>query len=119
MPVVQDYDKLRKDKPEKKFKLNGKMIDYSFIPAKISLDAIKMYDNIDENPGEDEIDKVFDIVMKVIKANNDDPELTRDWLLKNADFETLMLETEEVKGIIPLIVDQVQNINSEEVETKN
>ncbi len=120
MAEIVDYDKLRKDRPEKKFKLGGKVIDYSFIPAKISLDALKMYDDIDkDDPGEREIDRVFDIVMSVIKANNNDEELTKDWLLENADFSILMMEQGDVKGIIPLIVEQVNNIKSGEGEGKN
>lgn len=76
--------------PVKKINFNGEIIEISFIPLRISLEAMKITDEIGkENVGaSDGFEKLIAITVNICSKSN--PRITRDWLLDNSDGDMLV-----------------------------
>lgn len=100
-PEILDLDKLIAQ--DRIIKLAGKEINVTKIPSKITLKVVDKFEEIDtDNP--ESMDIVMDLAVDIINAQNDDKEITKEWLLKNTDVQQLikMLEfiMEPIKGRI-------------------
>lgn len=91
MADILDLDKLVEDK--RTVKLEGKEIDVTKIPSKVTLTVADTWEEIDEDDPES-FDKIIDIVMMIIDAQNDD--ITRDWLIENSSLRQLIALIEYV-----------------------
>ena len=108
---------LNKIKPEeRKIKLEDKEIICSNIPSKVTLEIIEKEDKLSEDNPES-FDIVLDLVMKIIKYQNDDKEITKDWLVENTNFEQLF---KLIQFVIEPAKDKVQDRAAQQAsERKN
>lgn len=107
-PDVLDLNKIKP--PERKVKLKDKEINTSQIPASVSLEIIENYEKLQEEDPES-LEILFDIVMNIIDSQNDDEEITKDWLLENTNFDQLY-------RLIDFIMEPIQNRVEEEAENQ-
>lgn len=101
---VLNLDKLIQDK--RIVKLAGKKIDVTKIPSKVTLKVVDIYEEISRDDPES-FDKVFDIVMMVIKSQNDD--IDKDWLIENSTIDQLI---ELVEFIMKPINERIEEKSS-------
>ena len=104
-PEILDLDKLLEDK--RLIKLEGKEIDVSKIPSKITLEIANKFDDIDKNDPES-MDVVMDLVLDIINSQNKE-EITKDWLLENTDINQLIALLEFVMEPLEDKVDEAGN----------
>jgi len=86
MPIL-DLDEIVQE--ERVIKLQGKEIKVTTVPSKITLKADKIYDQLDEEDPES-FEKLVNLAYEMIDAQNDDKEITKDWIIENTSFTQLV-----------------------------
>ena len=84
--------------PVKRINFCGEVIEIAFIPMRLSLDAIKISDDVKkEKLSEYEgTEAMIDFVVKLCGKSNEN--ITRDWLLDNASSDMLLQFMETAIG---------------------
>ena len=86
-PEILDLDKLI---PAKRIiKLAGKEIDVSKIPSEVSLELAEKADVL-KSESTESFPMIFDFVIKICNASNQDEKITKEWLVKNTSLEQLV-----------------------------
>lgn len=86
MPIL-DLDNIVQE--ERIIKLKGKEIKVTTVPSKVTLKADKIYDELDENDPES-FQKLVDLAYEMIEAQNNDEEITKQWIIDNTGFRQLV-----------------------------
>jgi|SRR6056297_978487 len=115
MSEILDLDKLIPEKRE--IKLEGKTINVTKVPSKVTLGMADKYEKIDkENPKS--MDIVVEMVCEIMNSQNDE-EVTKDWLYNNTDIRQLMQVIEFVmKPINEKLNNKDEGKNEEKAQEK-
>ena len=84
-PVVKDFDAVAPER--RQAKIAGKVLDCTFIPARVTLAIQRFSDDMAGKSGADAVERAAELIAKV--GQRTDPELTVDWLLDNLDLMQL------------------------------
>jgi hypothetical protein len=84
--------------PVKRINFNGEIVEISFVPMRLSLDAIKISDDVKNGKLSDYegTEAMIEFVVKLCGKSNTN--ITRDWLLDNASSDMLLQFMETVSG---------------------
>jgi hypothetical protein len=83
-PEIRDFDAIA---PKgRRAKIGGRVVDVSFIPGRITLELARFKDALDSGELTElqSIETALDIVAQI--TTRQDPEMTADWLLDNAQL---------------------------------
>ena len=86
-PKILDLNKIKP--PERKVLLKNKEIILSKIPSRVTLEIAEKYEELNDPNNSKAFDDLMSLTMKIINSQNDDSEITKDWLIDNTDFEQL------------------------------
>ena len=81
-PVVKDFDAVAPER--RQAKIAGKVLDCTFIPARVTLAIQRFSDEMEGKSGADAVERAAELIAKI--GQRTDPELTVDWLLDNLDL---------------------------------
>lgn len=76
--------------PSRKINFNGEIVEISFIPMRVSLDAMRISEAMESGgiTAREGFEQMIDITVKICSKSN--PTITRDWLLDNSDGAMLI-----------------------------